>query len=74
MVDNCPKCGHIMVAVEYWYGSPERYDGISEYMCPKEPDGKGCGYRVGRWTGKELPDGYIESRYGERGIVKAEGK
>jgi Zn ribbon nucleic-acid-binding protein len=61
--DACPKCGrtdaHIMV--EYGYDSPERYDGISEVTC------QACGYREGRWTGKELKEGYIEPRFGHGG-------
>ena len=62
---KCPKCGstHI-IGVEYWYGSPERYDGVSEWEC------RVCGYRQGRWSGLEIPDGYAESRYGERRVVK----
>lgn len=69
----CPKCGNTyIVGVEYAYGSPERYDGISEYYCPL-PEGaaalggdeyKGCGYREGRWSGKELKPGEVEKRYG----------
>lgn len=62
---KCPKCESTnIIACEYWYGSPERYDGISEYQC------KDCHYRQGRWTGQELKDGEVESRYGERGVVK----
>ena len=72
-MENCPRCGNMeIISIEYAYGSQERYDGISEYLCPKPPHGQGCGYRQGRWTGKELHDGEIESRYGERGVVKSE--
>jgi hypothetical protein len=63
-MEKCPKCGSSEIGgVEYWYMSPERYDGVSEWNCLN------CGYRQGRWTGKELKDGQIESRYGERGVV-----
>lgn len=57
-----------LVSVEYWYGSKQRYGGISEYMF--QP----CGHRFGRWTGKIIPEGFCEPRYGEGGKpVKAEG-
>ena len=84
-LDNCPKCGvswigeeiskenqefygeatHFrrLIAVEYGYMHPERYDGVSEYRCPD------CSFRVGRWTGLEIPKGYIESRFGAHGVV-----
>lgn len=55
-----------VIGVEYWYGSPERYDGISEYRCPD------CKTRWGRWTGQVIPPGYCESRWGERGVVEIE--
>lgn len=60
---SCPKCKkrkHI-VGVEYGYGSPERYDGISEWVCMKPA---GCGYRQGRWSGKELKGNDVEKRFG----------
>jgi transposase-like protein len=61
----CPRCGSEDVwGVEYGYPHPERYDGISEYMC------NSCKYRQGRWTGEELKPGFIESRYGNHGVVK----
>lgn len=46
--------------MEYgWPCPPEAsYDGISEYRC------QDCGYRVGRWSGKELKEGELERRYG----------
>jgi hypothetical protein len=43
-----------VIGVEYQFG----YDGISEWNCP------GCGYREGRWTGRELQEGETEPRYG----------
>lgn len=48
-----------VIGVEYPYGSPERYDGVSEWQCPD------CGRREGRWTGKVLEDGEIEKRFGD---------
>lgn len=51
------------IGVEYGIG-PERYDGISEYTCPD------CKTRWGRWTGKEIASGYLESRFGERSVVR----
>lgn len=58
----CPNCSSAnIILIEYGYPSPESYDGISEYKCID------CGYREGRWTGKELKTGYIEPRYGRGG-------
>ncbi len=57
------RCGQELWGVEYSYTCPERYDGLSERFCPKEKGG--CGLRVGRWSGKELKDGEIETRFGE---------
>ena len=53
-----------MGLAEYPYDCRERYDGVSEYICLAEST---CGYRVGRWTGKELKPGFIEPRYGRGG-------
>jgi len=47
-----------LIGVEYPYGHAERYDGVSENMCPA------CGVRVGRWSGKVLTNGECEPRYG----------
>ena len=56
---TCKKCGsENIIMVEYAYGTPERYDGISEIDC------RDCGARVGRWSGKELADGELEKRFG----------
>ena len=50
----CPKCKIEMIGVQYLdTGSKvipkeHQYDGISEFFCTK------CGYRVGRWSGREL--------------------
>lgn len=46
------------IGVEYVYGSPNRYDGVSEWLCPE------CEVRVGRWTGKVLAEGEQEPRFG----------
>lgn len=56
---ECPDCGVAMVSLEYPYGDPNRYDGVSEFNC------LGCGVRIGRWTGKRLAEGEKEPRYGE---------
>lgn len=68
----CPACGAELgdedskgtrvQGVEYAYESSERYDGVSEWVCPE------CGYREGRWTGAELRDGYVEPRHGRGGV------
>ena len=47
-----------MIAIEYSYGHPYRYDGVSELKC------KVCKTRTGRWSGKVLKDGEFEPRYG----------
>ena len=60
-MNKCPKCKSKEIwGCEYAYNCPERYDGISEWQC------RACGYRQGRWTGKEIKEGFIESRYGKR--------
>lgn len=57
----CSRCDWTVMpfAVEYSHDSPEHYDGISEYQCPR------CGLREGRWTGKVLTGGASEPRLGE---------
>lgn len=47
-----------VIAVEYSYDSPNRYDGVSEWRCPD------CGRREGRWSGRVLEDGEEELRFG----------
>jgi hypothetical protein len=47
-----------LIGVQYEYGSPERYDGVSEWVCP------GCETRWGRWSGKVLTDSEVEMRFG----------
>jgi hypothetical protein len=39
-------CGEVEVALEYWYGSPYRYDGVSEYHCSHGRFGRWCGTRL----------------------------
>lgn len=64
--DVCPVChanlkdgsGSRLIGVEYAYGSPERYDGVSEWRCPD------CRSRFGRWTGDILEDFIAEPRFG----------
>lgn len=56
MNTSCP-CGGEYIGVEY-RGTPEDYDGISEWRCEQ------CGKRVGRWTGKELKEDELEPRFG----------
>jgi len=69
MTYSCRKCGsENIVLVEYEWRNPEFYDGISEVECID------CKARFGRWSGLEIPDGFVESRYGERGIVKVTKK
>lgn len=58
---NCPECGERMIGVEYPYGDPNRYDGVSEWRCPDE---EYCGVRIGRWSGKRLEPGEAEPRFG----------
>jgi hypothetical protein len=60
---TCPDCGGPMMGVEYGYGDPHRYDGISEWRCESES----CGVRIGRWSGKRLKPGEAELRFGGRG-------
>jgi len=57
--DVCPNCGGELIGVEYAYGHPERYDGISEWQCAGI-----CGSRFGRWTGNRLAEGEVEPRFG----------
>lgn len=62
-MNKCPKCqGENIIMMEYGWPSKEMYDGISEYDC------QDCGYRQGRWSGKELKKGYIEKRYGGKPV------
>lgn len=44
------------IGVEYGYGHPDHYDGVSEWNCPD------CGCRWGRFSGRILADGQFESK------------
>ncbi len=60
---TCPLCKSVdYIAVEYDYLNPNRYDGISEFICNT------CKTRWGRWSGKILSDGEWEGRWGKMGI------
>ncbi len=55
----CPDCGaDDWTGCEYQGGTPESYDGVSEWHCNR------CGARFGRWSGRTLIAGDIEKRYG----------
>ena len=47
-----PRCFSRLVGVELPYGHPDRYDGVSYWMCPK------CRTTWNRWTTKkeEIPE------------------
>jgi len=65
MTYSCKKCGSENIhLVEYAWNMEEHYDGISEIVC------NDCKTRIGRWSGLEIPDGFVESRWGNKGIVK----
>ena len=60
-MDKCPKCKNPeIISVQYHYTEPEHYDGVSEYRC-SDPL---CGYREGRWSGKQLRGEECEKRFG----------
>lgn len=46
------------IGIEYAYGHPHRYDGVSEWLCPD------CGHRVNRFTGEPLADDEWATRHG----------
>lgn len=57
---QCKKCQSTnIIMIEYSYDSPFHYDGVSEYMC------RGCGQRVGRWSGKILEANEAEFPLGQ---------
>jgi hypothetical protein len=69
--DECLGCGSCVacekeidprriIGVEYAHGSENRYDGVSEWICPE------CGRREGRWTGRVLRDGESEPPHGKQ--------
>lgn len=55
----CVSCGNAdplkRVGIEYPYDHPERYDGVSEWLCA-------CGTRTGRWSGLVLNKDQAEKR------------
>lgn len=55
-IEKCPKCDSPIIMVEYSYGSPKSYDGVSEIICPRdaESDISLSHWRIGRWCGQEL--------------------
>lgn len=57
----CPDCSKPLVGVQYAYDSPYHYDGVSEYACLSSG---GCGYRIGRWSMRELASGEVEHPLG----------
>lgn len=60
-IKECKKCGSKnTIFVEYAYGQPEHYDGVSEIAC------NDCGARFGRWSGKELAEGEFEKPHGKK--------
>lgn len=58
-IPTCAACGNTedLMDVEYDYTHPERYDGVSEWVCK-------CGARTGRWSGLILLEGEAERRFG----------
>ena len=61
---KCKKCGSKnIISIEYCDPTEEsipfkhQYDGISEYRC------KDCGFRIGRWSGRELKGDDYERKY-----------
>lgn len=56
--ENCPKCNIDLKYIKDGQGYSKvigieylgKYDGIAEWRCPS------CGYREGRFSGKELKD------------------
>ena len=65
---KCPKCGGEIIGIEYGYGDPYRYDGISEWACQK------CDWRIGRWSGKALTGKEQEAPYGEDKYITPQSK
>lgn len=59
--EHCQREVKVM-GVEYGYPSPERYDGVSEFVCGT------CGRREGRWTGRVLTGSMVEPRFGGKYI------
>jgi hypothetical protein len=62
---TCPKGHNKLLLVEYNYGDPYRYDGVSEIRCLT------CKKRYGRWTGNVLRRDEKEPPYGKPQYVTA---
>jgi hypothetical protein len=60
-VETCPHCGTDLWGVEYAYGDPDRYDGVSEWVCPN-PSIEDSHYRLGRFSRRVLRKGEKEPR------------
>lgn len=57
----CGRCSNTdFTSVQYEPGTPQAYDGISEFVC------NSCRTRYGRWSGKELRAGERENANGEK--------
>jgi len=50
-MSECLHPKESMVGIEYPYGHPGHYDGVSEWRCGV------CGMRWGRWSGRVLTVG-----------------
>jgi hypothetical protein len=60
----CPECeGTEFTGVEYAHPHPERYDGVSEWVC------NDCLARFGRWTRRRLHGDEIEYRFGNSRVI-----
>jgi hypothetical protein len=58
----CSQCGNTdpskVLGIEYAYGEPNRYDGVSEWSC------RVCEARTGRWSKKILGENESERPFG----------
>ena len=54
--ENKARFGANHIGVEYGYGHPARYDGVSEFICTE------CDARFNRFTGEQLKEGEYASR------------
>jgi Zn ribbon nucleic-acid-binding protein len=55
-LNKCPKCKSKKIVGYEYRLTTEDYDGVSHWECAD------CGYRQGRWSGKELKEGELEKR------------
>ena len=56
-MSECVHPDEKRAGVEYPYGHPGRYDGVSEWVCTA------CGQRKGRWSGRVLVGDDYERRF-----------